>query len=700
MRQRPSPLIAMALFGLTGVSAADRDAPIGTVSAEENIQVTATRYPEDSENLPTVVTVLDAQQLRDRGFTDLRSALGVVAGVDIAPGGDGGPASAIPEMWGLREFDAFLLVVDDVPWGGAFNPDLPTLSLQDVDRIEIMRGSAPVMYGATSFIGVIHVIHNAAGSGRGNAQALVGDHRSAGVNGAIDVSGSSRWSSRIEADLMMQGYPDERTDWQRAHVLWRNRAAVGGGHFRLDADLLWLDQSPSSPTPRVGTTLSPLVGPDDNVNPLGSHMDTKRPTITAGYDHDTTFGSWSVLASYAHSGTEFLRGFLDEDPTFPLTAAHGFRQAIAQDEVYFDGHLTFTSVKDFRIVAGVDTLWGRGRTHGGDFDYDVAPDGSFVPDGGTLPNAAQVDIADTRTFSGLYGYAAWTPSWRWRVDMGVRGNFTDEHRDKSDNEFGPPATLDVGSDSRSETKVSGGVGATFTMWRNKNDDARLFVNYRNTFKPAAIDFGLDSEVGILDPETGQSYELGARTALFDRKLDLELEAFQMDLSNIVVASDVGGTPGLENGGEQRLRGVELEARGRFVDGLYGRFAWSWHDSTFRDFEQDFGTGPVQLAGNRLEMVPESMGALGVIWAPKSGFTAHGEVRYTGSRYLDRRNTALAPGFVSWSAGIGWRMKSLTLRLDGENLSDRRDPVSESELGDGQYYLLPARMIWLSGNWQF
>ena len=37
-------------------------------------------------------------------------------------------------------------------------------------------------------------------------------------------------------------------------------------------------------------------------------------------------------------------------------------------------------------------------------------------------------------------------------------------------------------------------------------------------------------------------------------------------------------------------------------------------------------------------------ALGLIWAPNSGFTAHGEVRYTGSRYLNRRNTALAPSF--------------------------------------------------------
>ncbi len=44
-----------------------------------------------------------------------------------------------PALWGLREFDAFLLVVDGVPWGGAFNPALTTLDLTNVERIDVLR---------------------------------------------------------------------------------------------------------------------------------------------------------------------------------------------------------------------------------------------------------------------------------------------------------------------------------------------------------------------------------------------------------------------------------------------------------------------------------------------------------------------------------------------------------------------------------
>ena len=44
--------------------------------------------------------------------------------------------------------------------GRRIHPALTTLSFSDVSRIEVLRGPAPVTYGATSFVGVIQVIHN------------------------------------------------------------------------------------------------------------------------------------------------------------------------------------------------------------------------------------------------------------------------------------------------------------------------------------------------------------------------------------------------------------------------------------------------------------------------------------------------------------------------------------------------------------
>ncbi|MEO7456738.1 MAG: Plug domain-containing protein, partial [Gemmatimonadaceae bacterium] len=116
--------------------------PSPFVSRAESIEVTVTRVAEPVSVVPAAIEVVQGAELRERGATDLRSALALATGVDIAQGGDSGPASFVPEFWGLKEFDAFLLVVDGVPSGGAFNPALSTLNLTDVDRVEVLRGAA------------------------------------------------------------------------------------------------------------------------------------------------------------------------------------------------------------------------------------------------------------------------------------------------------------------------------------------------------------------------------------------------------------------------------------------------------------------------------------------------------------------------------------------------------------------------------
>jgi len=68
------------------------------------------------------------------------------------------------------------------------------------------------------------------------------------------------------------------------------------------------------------------------------------------------------------------------------------------------------------------------------------------------------------------------------------------------------------------------------------------------------------------------------------------------------------------------------------------------------------------------------------------------VKYVGDRYLDKRNNALAAAFTTVDGGAGYRRGRWELRLDGRNLGDRRDPVSESELGDAHYYRKTSRQV--------
>jgi iron complex outermembrane receptor protein len=186
-----------------------------------------------------------------------------------------------------------------------------------------------------------------------------------------------------------------------------------------------------------------------------------------------------------------------------------------------------------------------------------------------------------------------------------------------------------------------------------------------------------------------------------RRLALEVSTFLMDFQNLVVPQNLNGSPVLTNSGNSRFQGVEGSATFRINSDLSARAAYSYHDSRFRDYRKDFGDGTLtQLAGKRLEMSPYHLGGLGVAYAPAKGLTATAEMNYVGAVFLNQRNTAPSGGYALYSASLGWRERTWDFRLSGQNLTDRRKPVAESELGDAQYYLLPGRQVALSARYRF
>jgi outer membrane receptor protein involved in Fe transport len=220
----------------------------------------------------------------------------------------------------------------------------------------------------------------------------------------------------------------------------------------------------------------------------------------------------------------------------------------------------------------------------------------------------------------------------------------------------------------------------------------LFGDYRNTFKPAAFDFGPDPTGEILDPETAQSYEAGVRGQHGDGRATWQVSAFEMNFSNLVIPADVGGLPTLINAGEERFRGVEAEGTLKVSRDFHLQGGFSVHDARFTDSVQDIGGTPTQLAGNRLEMSARYLGSAGVVWSPEKKWTASSTLNYVGSRFLDEENDNVTAPYYLWNAGFGYRLPAGTLRLDAFNISDIRPPVSVSELGGEQYYIMPARTV--------
>ena len=641
---------------------------------KEQVEVVATRLPETPHEVPAAIEVISGEQIRALGATNLRGALALATGVDVAPGGDAGPAGSVPQFWGLQEFDAFLLVVDDIPWGGAFNPALTTLNLRDVERIEILRGSAPVTYGATSFVGVIHVVHKKDAAG-GSGMFRVGSYTSGGaaVEAALPSMGS--WKSRLAVDVDRQGFRDDRTSYTRGHASWRGGTGDKDRRSWFTADLNWLGQDPASPHPREGKSLSSSVAVDSNVNPAGAFLDDTR--VSGAYGTERAIGggaTWSLTASYAHSAQQIFRGFLTDISNTPNNAT-GFRENIDVNDIYTDTHVAWPQRAHVKFVIGADYTFGNGEGRGATFVYTTPLSGTPAAPV-TEPTNLTLDTGARRNFFGGYALAEYTPAPRVNLSAGLRLNATRERHGEGE--------------SVTHTRPSGSLGALFGVWEHGPDHVRLYANYRNTFKPAAFDFSLAENEGVLEPETAQSYEGGVKVRAASGRVDLEASVFRMDFENLVTSTVVGGLPSLINAGQTRFKGADVGSEYHFGHDVTARLNYSFHDGRFTDFVMAFDGVPQQLGGKWFEMSARHLFTAGLLVAPERGFVGTFVAKYTGDRYLNKRNTALAAPFTTIDLGAGYRFARWEIRADGRNLTDRRDAVSESELGDAQYYLMTAR----------
>ncbi len=136
---------------------------IDTLRLEEDLQEVSTIATKSKLNVaqtPAVVSVLHSSELKKLGITTLYEALSVVPGVELSMGTAGAKQL---NMRGSVSFirDRLKLMIDGVSinseliGGGYFYLDMP---LDLIERIEVIRGPASVLYGSMAHVGVINVI--------------------------------------------------------------------------------------------------------------------------------------------------------------------------------------------------------------------------------------------------------------------------------------------------------------------------------------------------------------------------------------------------------------------------------------------------------------------------------------------------------------------------------------------------------------
>ncbi|HEY1952363.1 MAG TPA: TonB-dependent receptor [Gemmatimonadaceae bacterium] len=153
------------------------------------VVVSASKVPRPAATLSQPVTVISGDDLRARGITRVSDALREVPGAMLVQSGSYGAITSLFLRGGESRYTKVLIdgVAVNAP-GGSF--DFSHLTTDNIDRIEIVRGPASVLYGADAVTGIVQIFtRRGTGAGRASVGARGGTYHSFDVDG--DASGSS-----------------------------------------------------------------------------------------------------------------------------------------------------------------------------------------------------------------------------------------------------------------------------------------------------------------------------------------------------------------------------------------------------------------------------------------------------------------------------------------------------------------------------
>jgi iron complex outermembrane receptor protein len=657
----------------------------GTLAAQptelDRVEVTATRSSVALVDEPASITVLDADDIaRGRPLVSLSELLAEVPGLFVQNAGN----YAQDARLALRGFGArsafgirgVAIVVDGIP---QTLPDgqsqVDSIDLAAVERIEVLRGPASVLYGNAAG-GVIRI------TTRSPATApAVGFEQVVGRYGLLDTrasvaGGGDRLSLRLSAGrLERDGYRAHSAARQnRAGAVLRWQPATA---TRVDARLAWFD-APDELDP------GGLSASDAAATPRAA-----RPANVA-FDAGESLSQWRLGSRLTHrfgrqqvslTGFAYLRDFANR-----LPFEDGGQVAFERDFNGLDGRWE------------IDGAWaGRSQrlTVGTDLRRQVDERERFDNLGGVRgPRVlAQRERVDSL---GVYLQHRVELAPEWTLRTGLR---FDRLRLDVDDRF-----LSNGDDSgeRSWSEWSPGIGL---VWRAAESLA-LFANAGTAFQtPTTTELANPEDPGsgggfnrALEPQSARSYEMGLRGNVRDG-LRWEAAAFVARVDDAIVSFEVPEFSGtgrdfFRNAGRATRRSVELAGRARLADGLELRAGYTWSDFVYDRFvtpDGDFG-------GNRIPGVPRHRGYASLDWTGTTGRYAGADLRTASEVTADNANTAASPDYAVIDAHVGrrWTVGGLEadVALGVGNVFDERyiDNVRVNAFG-GRYFEPAAGRTW-------
>jgi len=605
-----------------GEPAARREADLTLLSVEDLLRVqtiSASKHPEQLQSVPAALHVITAEDIRRSGAASIAEALRLVPGMNVARVNADSYAITARGLNSL--FSRFLLVLVDgrevyTPMFAGVFWDVQDTLLEDVDRIEVIRGPGATLWGANAVNGVINLITKPARDTQG---LLV----TAGGGTEERAFGAARFGGRLGEDVFLRLFAK---GWQRDDGFAAAREANDNGwQTRGGARLDWTPTPANRLTAQgelyVGdagdtfsvadpVTFAPLVFAD-RVRVDGGHLlgrwrhlcqDDAEITWQAYYDH--TQRSWETITECRD--------------TFDVEFQHRFRWGHRQD---------FTWGGNYRVSAD--------RTRGSAWaDFDPANRtlhwaGVFVQDDLTLVPRYLHFIVGTKL----------------------------EHNDYTGWEIQPSARLQWTPTPRQT--VWAVVSRAVRTPSRADTDIRFWQEH----------IGLVPEINgnpAFVSETLVAIELGHRAQLAPQ-LSSDFALFYNSYGDIRSAEIVGIAPPFINVQEQN---------NLFGHTYGGEFVVRWQPLTWCRLEGQYSFVKTEFraaAGSndsqREQNSPQHQGALRVALDLPRGWEFD-----CGARAVESLASQDIPGYVTLDARVAWRPSTrFEFAVVGQNLLDDHHP---------------------------
>ncbi|KAF0862352.1 TonB-dependent siderophore receptor [Pseudomonas sp. LD120] len=666
-RLTPLSLGLCTLLAASFAGAANTTLPTTSVTAEavsdpDDPRVkdvsTATRTATVARYVPQAIDTIKTANVLDYGHNDLGSALSGIPNVSSG-------ADTRFDSLRIRGFDAS----NDFYLDGIRDDSQYVRDLHNIERIEVLKGPAAVLYGRGSQGGIVNRVSKLPEFGR---------------RSSVEVQGGSNDLRSLYADLSADptenislrlnlGNQDQNSF--RDGVSGNRQLFAPSLSWQLTPALNWLVQYEYSRYNRTpdrgipGVNGRPAdVGRDTSYGDHGDYIDDKSQSLRSKLSYELN-DSWQLRHTL---------GVFKLDSDFDNTYLSGYNAATGQVQrqrwqqdlktrnVYNNTELEGrfdTFGLEHRLLTGIE----MGSQRRDPILYKAAtsgPGSQAVPEVDLYnPNPYQSHTGRMQVSSNnhtevesraLYLQDQLRLNEQWQLLAGLR--YDQFEVQTTNRRTGVSA-------SRDSHSVSPRLGVVWTPLQHHS----FYASWSKSFAPVGggligINPSASGNGNDLSPELTRQKEIGVKSDWLDERLSTTLAVYELELYNRRTTDPLDRNIVLMTG-LQRSRGIELTASGKIVGNWYLRGGVGVQDAMVVKDNNGF-------EGKRVNNVAKRNGSLFITWKPELGWYAETGLTLVGDRYADSANTVVLPGYGRWDALAGYRHKDWDVRAALNNITDR------------------------------